>query len=222
VADLLIEPGPPLTPADDLYTNARTTLPGAPDHHLMFPVVYHLNEDMGSTAMLSSFDGQVWHWLSTDVISESPFGQWDCGWLTPTGNLIELPNGDFALPYHGCNLPHKYPRGQLKYAAGYALWPRGRIVAIEAPQRGEFSTQPIIPQGTRLHLNAVTERGGSILVEVAGVAGRSFAEANPVIGDQYRAPVTWKGQDDSGVPAGQAVVLRFRLDQAKLFGLEFE
>lgn len=238
--ELVIEPGQHLLPSSDLYMNCRTTIPDAPDHHLMFPTVYQISSDTSSIEMLSSFDGEVWHWLpGGPVLTAGPFGGWDSGWLTAHPNLIELPNGDFALAYTGQNITHKYPRGQLQYRGGYAIWPKGRIVALEAVERGQFSTFALIPPGRKLLINAVTERSGSILVEVVGVEkrtstvnapergiqvlpGRSFGDAKPIVGDHYKTPVTWNGLVDLGYKHGTAIVLRFRMEKAKLFGLDFE
>jgi hypothetical protein len=58
-------------------------------------------------------------------------------------------------------------------------------------------------------------------VQVDGISGRSFADAVPIAGDQHWTPVVWKKHDDLGCPDGRPVVLRFRMDRAKLFGLEF-
>jgi hypothetical protein len=111
------------------------------------------------------------------------------------------------------------------YSLGYALWPKGRIVALEAQERGEFATVSFFPPGRKLRVNALTRRGGSILVEVVAggkvVEGRSFADASPVVGDQAAAVVNWNGKDDLGHPENSPVFLRFRLDQAQLFSLEF-
>jgi hypothetical protein len=110
----------------------------------------------------------------------------------------------------------------MKSNTGYAIWPKGRIVALEALEQGEFTTLPIDTKGGRkLLINVLTERVGSILVEVDGIPGRSFAEADPIIGDQYRKVVTWKGEDYLGYEQGKPIVLRFRMKQAKLFGLDF-
>lgn len=237
--DLIVEPGMHLQPYDDLYMNCRTTIPGAPDHHLMFPTIYHLSGDIGTIRMLSSFDGKVWHWLrGPDAITPAAGAQWDSGWLTAHPNLIELPNGDFALPYTGQNTPHKYPRGQLTYAGGYGIWPKGRIVALEALDRGQFSTFAIIPPARKLLLNAVTERAGGIAIEVATLekevpandleegfkvlSGRSFANSKLIVGDHYKTPAVWNGQEDLGHIEGRPILLRFRLEKAKLFGLEFQ
>jgi hypothetical protein len=155
------------------------------------------------------------------------FGEFDGGCIFWHPNLIELPSGDFALPYTGYAFPHKYPRGARSYRPGYAVWPKGRLAAVEAVETGEFSTVGLMPPGRRLRINALTKRAGSILVAVTRrngelVPGRSFDEAAPIAGDQHRAAVRWRSGDDLGVPAGEPVCLRFRMDRAKLYGIEFE
>jgi hypothetical protein len=39
LADTILEPGLDLLPTDVLYTNAKTTFPGAPDQHILFPTI---------------------------------------------------------------------------------------------------------------------------------------------------------------------------------------
>jgi len=223
VSEKILEPTPAMRPSDVLYTNCRTTIPGAPDHHVMFPAVWHMDDDTTSIVMLSSNDGKVWHYLpGGPVLETAAFGQWDGGCVFARPNLIELPDGSFALPYTGYLFPHKYARGAWEFHPGYAVWPKGRIVALEAPEYGEFATVAIMPPGRKLLINAVTKRAGEIRVQVDGVPGRTFADCDPIVGDQYRKPVTWKGQADLGHRNGSPIVLRFRMTKAKLFGLEFE
>jgi hypothetical protein len=126
------------------------------------------------------------------------------------------------LPYSAHNVPHKYPRGQRKGAVGYAIWPQGRMVALEAPDRGQFTLIPVMARGRMLKINAVTKRTGGIWIEVAGVESRSFDHCTRIFGDRYWATVDWKGETDLGFEEGKAVTLRFKLDQAEIFGLEFE
>jgi len=223
VSAKILEPTPDMRPADVLYTNCRTTIPGAPDHHLMFPAVWHMDDDTSTIVLLSSNDGKLWHYVpGGPVLETAAFEQWDGGCVFTHPNLVELPDGGFALPYTGYLYPHKYARGAWEYHVGYAVWPRGRIVALEAAEQGEFAMVAIMPPGRTLRINAVTKRAGEIRVQVDGVAGRTLADCDPIIGDQYRTPVTWKGQDDLGHPDGAPVVLRFRMSKAKLFGLDFE
>jgi len=228
VSEPILVPHPELEASELLYTNCRTNIPGAPDLHLMFPNIWHLMDDTTSTAVASSHDGKVWNFLPGGYVLETPeYGEWDGGCHFTGPNLIELPNGDFALPYTGYNFPHKYPRGQLNNGIGYAIWPKGRIIALEAPERGEFSTVGFIPPGRKIRINAVTARAGHIRVEVVDlergvIPGHSFEDCDPVIGDQFRKPLTWKGQDDTGLERGRAMRLRFRMERASIYGLDFE
>jgi hypothetical protein len=225
--ETILEPGPRLLPSDALYTNGKTTIPGAPDHHLLFPTVWHMATDSCSVHLATSHNGKLWHFLGdSPVLDTGPVGTFDGGTLFAHPNLLELSDGRFVLPYTGYNVPHKYPRELWKFAPGYAVWPKGRIVALEAVEHGEFATVAIMPPGRRLRINALTTRAGNILVEVAGFDGkplpqRSFQEAKPVFGDLHWAPLTWNGQDDLGQKEGAPIMLRFRLDHAQIFGLEF-
>jgi hypothetical protein len=227
VPETILEPGPNLLPSDALYTNCKTTVPGAPDHHLLFPTVWHTASDSTSITVASSHDGRLWHWVpGAPVFTTGPFGAFDGGCVFAHPNLLELPDGRFVLPYTGYNVPHKYPRGQYKYSPGYALWPKGRVIALEARAKGEFATMGLAPPGRKLRINALVLRGGSIQVEVADLRGkplpgRSFAEAAPIIGDHHWTTLSWNGQDDLGHKDGMGIMLRFRMDQAQLFGLEF-
>jgi hypothetical protein len=177
---------------------------------------------------MSSHDTKLWsHLPGGPVFETGAFGEWDGGCIFALPNLIELPNGDFALPYGAQDFPHKYPRGQLKSGTGYAIWPKGRIVALEAPELGAFATVKIVPPGRKMRINALTKRNGSITVEVTDldrnpIPGRTFDESDAIIGDQHWTPVTWKGQDDLGYKEGTQISLRFRMDKAKIFGLEFD
>lgn len=227
VHETILEPGPELLPTDTLYTNGKTTIPGAPDHHLLFPTIWHTANDSTSVALASSHDGKLWHFLSgSPVFSTGPFGAFDGGCVFAHPQLTELADGRWVLPYSAYNVPHKYPRRLWKFAPGYAVWPKGRLVALEAAERGEFATIGLVPPGRKLRINALTRRGGSLLVEVADIkgkplAGRSFNEAARIFGDRFWTPVTWNGQEDLGHPEGTAIMLRFRMDQASIFGLEF-
>ncbi|NUM55955.1 MAG: hypothetical protein HUU46_20130 [Candidatus Hydrogenedentes bacterium] len=221
---MILEPAPDMLPSESLYTNCLTTIPGAPDQYLMFPTIWNASiDDTTRIAMASSHDGAVWHWTpGGDILETGPFGQWNGGCIWAHPNLIELPNGDWALPYVGHNVPHKYPRGKRAGGGGYAIWEKGRMVAVQADDSGEFTMMPVIAPGRALKVNALTDRVGWVKVEVVGKDGRRFEDCAPIVGDRHWILVKWNDAGDMGVDAGQPVTLRFRLNQAKLFGIEFE
>jgi len=225
LSEVILAPTPDMEPSDLLYTNCRTTIPGATDLHLMFPAIWHAAvDDTTSIALASSHDGRVWQWVpGPRVLKTGTLGEWDGGCVFTAPNLIELPNGDFALPYTGYLFPHKYPRGQLKYAGGYAIWPKGRLIALEAQDRGEFATAILMPPGNRMTINAVAH--GSIRIEVADYdgnasTGRSFDDSIPIGGDAFRTTVAWKSGNDLG-HGGKPFMLKFRMEKASIFGIDF-
>lgn len=215
-------------PADQLYTNCRTTVPYAPDQQLMFPAVYVTADDSTYIDFASSHDGKTWNFIpGTPVLETGTFGDWNGGCVFAFEQLLELGDGSFALPFNGYNVPHKYSRGQLETRSAYALWPKGRLVGIEAEERGEFSTIAVAAPGTKLRINADTKRAGHIKVSASKLGGktingRGFDDAVPLFGDCNRSPVVWKGHEDIGVGEGEAVILRFEMERAKIFFVDFE
>lgn len=230
VSRMVMTPTSDMPPGETLYTNCYTTIPGAPDLRLMVPSIWSTENDATRLMIAASPDGTLWNWVpGGTVLDTGEFQTFDGGCLFASPNLTETVRGDFVLPYSGYRFPHKYPRGHEGYppTIGYATWPKGRMIALEAPQRGTFALVAIVPPGPRLRINATTRRGGSIRVEACTLqreplAGRTMADCRPIIGDQFRTPVTWRGGDDLGIRAGEAVVLRFELDQARIFALDFE
>ena len=227
-SEVIIEPGADMGPSDTYYTNCKTTIPGAPDHHLLFPTVWHQAEETTSVEVHASYYGRVWTRIpGSPVLETSDFGRFDGGCIFASPNVVELPDGRWVLPYTGYAYPHKYPRGAWAYDIGMATWPKGRMIALDAQARGEFTTLSFVTPGTKLRINAVTKRSGSLRVEVLDfkgnpIPGRTFEDCVPLIGDHYRTLVAWKQGDDLGVEENAPVALRFRMDKAKIYGLDFE
>ena len=125
------------------------------------------------------------------------------------------------------------PLGNL----GFAIWPAGRLAALEAPGTGSFTTPQLIFADNRLCLNLETRRAGEVLVEVVEaegpprpipqaegpvVPGFSFADCDPICGDLLSHTVTWRGNADLSALAGRPISLRFRLRAASLYAFQFE
>jgi len=234
--ELVIAPGAEMSPTYVWYTNAKTTLPGCPDQHVMFPWRWEEEQDGGDVYLFSSPDGWMWSQVPGGPVVR-------CGALgTPDGcyvgvgiNLLEYPDGRWGIPYTGNPIPHKYPGRDTSLrkglfpgvpgTQGIAFWPKGRLVALDCPDEGRFATVGIMPPGDRIRLNASIRPTGYIKVAVrlmgqGDVPGRGFEDADFLVGDDVAMPVTWKGESDLR-HGGAPIVLRFQLRQAKLFGIEF-
>lgn len=224
-SEMVLEPTPTMLPSESLYTNCYTTIPGAPDQHLMFPTIWNASiDDSTRVALASSHDGKVWHWVPEgDVLETAPFGNWNGGCIWAQPNLLELGNGDWALPYLAHNVPHKYPRGQRVGGVGYAIWPKGRMVALEAEGEAEFTLIPVMAKGRSLKINATTKRTGWVKVEVLGDPERTLEKCTPLLGDQHWTAFSWAdGGTETLRNLEQPVTLRFQMYQADLYGIEFE
>ena len=188
-------------------------------------LVFHLVKIAGRGDKWRGFWSRVQDGIGTAWIS---FNNLNLRITNPSRWDVELPDGRFVLPYTGYKFPHKYPRGDWRFWPGYAVWPKGRLVALEAESRGQFTAVAFMPPGRKLRINAQTHRAGSVLVEVVSLAdqkalpGRAFTDAAPIVGDHHWTPVTWDGKDDLGHKDSAAVLLRFRMDKARIYGLEFE
>jgi hypothetical protein len=229
LSEVVIDTGNHMSPTDTFYFCTYTTIPNAPEHHLMFPSRYRQDIDGGAIDFYTSYDGKLWNLVEgSPVLDLGDYGQWDGGAIwTPSPGLVELHDGTWIIPFRGDPLPHKYPRGLYSEKWGAAIWPKGRLMAIEAEEEGYFATQAFIAPGGKLRINALTARTGGVLVEAADfygkpIPGRTFEDCSPLIGDQHKTLVTWKNADDMGVKAGEPVILRFRMKKAKIYFLDFE
>ena len=212
-------------PDFDFYLNARSEYPGLSEYHLMFPTVWHRFTERSEIRLYSSADGIAWNQVpGGPVIEPGEPGEWDSEFICAGKDLAPFGNGRIAVPYIGTEYPHKYPRWQAVWDAwkvGWAWWPEDRLCAVTADGEGEFFTIPSIPGGRTLRLNFRTPRGGEIRVGLAGVAGRSVDDCDPLHGDKMSQIVSWKGETDIGVREGDPVALHIKLRCAELFALNW-
>jgi hypothetical protein len=236
--EIVVGTGADMPPSHVFYTNGKTTLPGCPDQHVMFPWVWELENDGGAVCLLSSCDGWTWSRVpGGPVVSPGKWGQPDGAFVTCTGNLLEYPGDVWAIGYSGNPIPHKYPGRDIAQrkglfpgvhgVSGLATWPKGRLVALQADTEGEFATVFVVPPTERLRINADVAPSGNLKLAIRlwgrreDLSGRTFGESDRLVGNSLAARVTWKGEETIG-HKGQPIMLRVQMKQAKLFGFEFD
>ncbi len=234
--EIVVSTGADMPPNHLYYTNGKTTLPNIPDNHVMLPWIWELERDGGSTWLLSSPDGVFWSRVpGGPVVETGEPGEPDGGYVVCSGNLLEYPGDRWAMAYGGNPIPHKYPGRDVNKrkglfpgvpgVGGLATWPKGRLVALRCDEEGTFATVAVTPRGDRIRLNATVGPTGYIRTAVrrlskGDVSGRSFEDADRLIGDGLAMPVTWKGESALN-HEGDAVIFRFELRQASIYGIEF-
>ena len=91
---------------------------------------------------------------------------------------------------------------------------------------GELWTRPLRFTGKELVINYSTSAGGSVRVEIQDESGQpilgfALSDSRNLVGDAIEQPVSWtKGGDVSSL-AGQPVRLRFVMQEADLFAIQF-
>ncbi len=208
----------------DLYTNGKTRYPGDPTTHLMFPTLYDRATDQTSIGMAASVDGVQWTWApGNPVLPVGPSGSVDEGSMFVGTGLVELPGDRVGLPYGGYTYPHKFPANLADSGICWCTWTRGRLAGVHAAAEGEFWTPPLRLAGGGLQINCRVQPGGRLRVGIEDDGGNSLpgldvSECRPLIGDRLDAPVVWNGGGQP--PVDRAVVLRFSLRTASVYGFE--
>jgi hypothetical protein len=214
-------------PHNTWYASGKTAMPGAPDYHVMFPLRWSLPTDRFEFHLAASPDNVVWGHVPGGAVCEpGPPGSWDGGVVNATKDLVEWGKDRIAVLYCGSPIPHKYPRRPPFAGLAWAWWPKGRLVALRCPLEGSFSLWPLLFKGRSVHLNFRTKMTGTAQVEALAdgkpLAGRTFADSDPLTGDHLDQVVSWHGETDLGHKEGEAVELRVRLRNADLFSIAFE
>lgn len=91
---------------------------------------------------------------------------------------------------------------------------------------GELVTQPLRFTGKDLFINYSTSAGGSVRVEILDESGQpvpefALTDSSNLVGDTIDQMVSWKKGSDVSVLAGKAVRLRFVMQEADLFAIQF-
>lgn len=109
----------------------------------------------------------------------------------------------------------------------FTLRPDGFASVQAGWAEGEMLTRPLTFTGDRLFLNYATSAGGRIRVEIQSPDGRplpgfELESCRPLVGDSLEQQVGWKRGGTLEQIKGRPVRLRFQLQEADLYALQFQ
>lgn len=144
---------------------------------------------------------------------------------TPAWGVLQTSPSELSIYWseHYDNYPAKEIQPQLRRGT---LRPDG-FASINAPYAGgEFTTKPLLFEGSRLKMNFSTSAVGGVRVEIQEADGKpipgyELAAASEIWGDALERIVTWKGGFDLTRLAGRPVRLRFVMRDADIYAIQF-
>ena len=181
---------------------------------------------LNDTGLITSRDGQHFRRWRQAFIRPGPLaGRWwneNCcpawGFVTTSSQVEGAPR---ELSFY-CNESYGTDRGNLRR---YTLRLDG-FVAVHADDRGEMRTRPLRFSGTRLTINVATSAAGSVRVEIQDRKGRplpgfKLSDCREIYGDATQLEVLWDSNASLEDLAGEVIRLRFVIEDADLYALQF-
>ncbi len=240
---VVLQPDSQFPPTVDFYNPVYIPYPGdgyrletgADDRsgrfHLMFPSLYHRDTDTVDVYLAVSRDGMNWTWPERKpVLPLGPAGSGRGGMIYASSSLVELGEDQWALLVSTTDSLHevRLPPEHQGYTKRWAIWKPDRLVALEAPVEGSVTLHERECRGETLAVNFETKPHGWIRMEliectiypamqVKPLKGYSFAECEPLQGDEPCAQVRWNGSSSLAALKGKRLRVRVQLLQAKLF-----
>lgn len=225
----------------DHYNPGFSLYPWAQDAYFMFPAAYLYfpgppkgrwgNDGPIDIQMAVSRDGVTYQRVSRQPYVELGLkGSRDAGTLYMTGGMLRV--GDEIHQFYG-GYPYTHgfvePEPKLALRNGTLFRVVQRLdgfVSVDADlPGGEFATPPLTIDGRRLVLNVNASATGQLLAELRDEAGAplkgfTFADCDPVHGNDTAHTVTWAGKSDLSA-AARTLRLAIRMRAAKLYAVQF-
>ncbi|HBJ86004.1 MAG TPA: hypothetical protein DDZ88_19475 [Verrucomicrobiales bacterium] len=206
-------------PTVQLYTNAVRPYARAPHLLLGFPTRYQPKGSQVEPVLMTSRDGVNFkRWEEPLIPITAPKDRdWNRSNYMTIG-VLSLPGKPNELSVYASEAYYQGPGSRIRR---FTFRVDGFVSASSA--KGELITKPLTFEGTKLTLNLLSQ--GETRVEVQDEAGKAipgFAldDCTPLKGDLIDQAVTWKGGSLATL-AGKSVRLRFAMQKADLFALQF-
>ncbi|MFO8013277.1 MAG: hypothetical protein R6X20_08235 [Phycisphaerae bacterium] len=221
---LLTYPG---APAEHLYTNAVMPYPRAPHILIGFPTRYLPKEGQRvEPTFMASRDGRTFRrWLDAVIPESAPKDRGGNRSNYMAWGLVELPGRPDRYSVYATEAYYRGPDSRLRR---FEYRKDGFVSVRAGAAGGELVTRPIVLReaAERLVLNFETAEGGSVRVglETADgkpIPGYELASCLPLTGDSIRRNMKWKAGADVSPLKGNVVRLRFQLQNADLYSLQF-
>jgi hypothetical protein len=211
------------SPPEHLYTNAVQPYFRAPHLFVGFPTRFQAKTQQVEPVFMTSRDGVLFRrWAEELIPITAPKDRDGNRSNYMTWGMLQLPGHDRELSVYATEAYYKGPASRVRR---FTFRTDG-FVSVHAPGKAELLTKPLRFTGKALELNYHADHEGKLRVEIQDADGKplpkfSFADCQPMTGDDVAHIVKWKAGSSVGALAGKPVRLRFVMEDADLFSMKF-
>lgn len=208
-------------PREHLYTNAVMPYFRAPHLFIGFPTRFQPKTQQVEPVFMTSRDGVNFRRWPEELIPITAPKDRDgnrANYLTR--GLLQLPGNERELSVYATEAYYTGPGSRVRRF----VFRMDGFVSLHAAAKSSLVTKALTFAGSKLSLNLVSR--GATRVEVQDAKGKAAAgfalkDCAPITGDSIGYIVSWKGGSLAKL-AGRPVRLRFELNDADLFSLQFQ
>jgi hypothetical protein len=210
----------------EVYRSRAVKYPWAPDTYVAFVWRFDRQTNARQVELAVSRDGENWKYYSNDwyMPAEFEFQGNEIHEVTSVDGMIRRGDelwqyADYSTGRHDGRAPSWRVRVSQRLD-GFVSLDAGEV-------GGEFVTKPIVFSGETLKLNVAVQPGGKVRMALVDQQGNSMAgfgidDCDPITADATDFEVSWSGNKDLSVLAGQSVRVQCQMKNAKLYALQFE
>lgn len=212
-------------PSQHLYTNAIQPYFRAPHLFVGFPTRFQPKHEQVEPILMTSRDGLTFkRWPEPLIPITAPKDRDGNRSNYMTSGLLQLPGKANELSVYATEAYYTGPGSRVRR---FTFRTDGFVSIHAGAEAGEMVTRPLRFAGKDLIINYSTTLKGSLRVEIQDADGRAIpgfalADCRKMVGDAVDEKVTWAKQTDLSSLAGQAVRLRFALQDADLYALQLK
>jgi hypothetical protein len=203
------------SPPEHLYTNAVMPYFRAPHLFIAFPTRFQAKTQQVEPVFMTSRDGVLFRrWAEELIPITAPKDRDGNRSNYMTWGLLQLPGNERELSVYATEAYYAGPASRFRRF----VFRTDGFVSVHAPASGELLTKPLRFTGKTLEINST----GQISVAIQDADGkRTLNDSEPVTGDNIARIVKWKRGHDVAALVGRPVRLRFELNNADLYSMQF-
>jgi hypothetical protein len=211
-------------PKEHLYTNAVQPYNRAPHLLIGFPTRFQPKTQQVEPILMTSRDGETFHrWPDPLIPITAPKDRDGNRSNYMTYGLLQLPGQDRELSVYATEAYYTGPGSRVRR---FTFRTDGFVSVHASDVQAELVTRPLVFAGSKLTINYKTESKGSLQLEIQDLHGQpvpgfTLSDCPRISGDEIERAVQWSGNVNVESLSGRPIRLRFVMNNADLYSLQF-